>query len=163
MKIYLLSFFLLSVTAHPLHVSVTEVDFDEKEKELEITMRIFVDDLEETLRNFHKQPELDLLGQPEKMTDQLMAPYLAARFQISVDGKLKKFNYLGHERDGEAMVFYVQVSDVRKLKEVSVRNEVITETHEDQSNLVHVTVAGKVKSLRLMRNTPSGTLSFDGK
>jgi hypothetical protein len=29
---------------HPIHVSVTEIEFDEKAKSLEIMMRVFIDD-----------------------------------------------------------------------------------------------------------------------
>ena len=35
---------------HPLHVSVTEIEMDDKDKRLEIMMRVFMDDLEVTLR-----------------------------------------------------------------------------------------------------------------
>jgi hypothetical protein len=40
-------------------------------------------------------------------------------------------------------------------------NSVIQETHADQSNLVHVTYLGTIKSLRLTRERPNGTLEFD--
>jgi len=34
-------------------------------------------------------------------------------------------------------------------------------THDDQSNLVHVYVGENVKSLRLTRDTPAQSLTFD--
>ena len=39
---------------HPIHVSVTEIEMDEKDKRLEIMMRVFTDDLELTLRASHE-------------------------------------------------------------------------------------------------------------
>ena len=36
---------------HPIHVSVTEIEYDEKDRALEIMMRVFVDDLELTQGN----------------------------------------------------------------------------------------------------------------
>lgn len=147
-------------SAHPIHVSVTEITWDEKERELEIIARIFVDDLETSIRNANDQPELKLLG---PSTDQLAWKYLESRFRISLDGRMQKVKYLGHEIDGDAILCYIQVSNVKKWNEIEVMNSMITELYDDQSNLVHVTVNEKVKSLRLMRDNPSGKLTFDTK
>ena len=147
---------------HPIHVSVTEIEFDEKDRALEIMMRAFIDDLELTLRNNLRQPELDILEPKNGMTiDQMMADYLKDHFKISLDNKPQKTNYLGHEREGDAFIFYIEVSNVKKFKTIQILNDIITETHDDQSNLVHVTVRDKVRSLRLTRNTPMDKLSFD--
>lgn len=148
--------------AHPIHISVTEIEFDEKEKELEIVMRIFADDLEASIRMDRNEPELDLLHPPKDVTtDELAKEYIVKRFQVALDGKQQKLKYLGSEVDGDALVFYIQVVQVKSWKSITVTNNVILETYDDQSNIVHVTVKGKTKSLRLMRNNPIGTLTFD--
>lgn len=147
---------------HPIHVSVTEIEFDEKDKALEIMMRVFIDDLELTMREKLNQPELDILEPKNGQTiDQMVSTYLKDHFKITLDNKPQKVGYLGHERDGEAFVFYIEVSNVKKWKTIQILNDIITETHEDQSNLVHVTARGTVRSLRLTRNTPSDKLTFD--
>lgn len=151
----------LVAALHPLHVSVTDIAYDEKDKALEIMMRVFMDDLELTMRNRHQKPALDILNPKELTLDQMMDDYLKEKLIIALDGKRQEINYLGHERDGEAFVFYVEVSPVKKWKQIQVQNTIVTETYEDQSNLVHVTVRGKIRSLRLTKNNPSGKLSFD--
>jgi hypothetical protein len=159
LQLITLTFFL-----HPMHVSVTEIQLDEKDKELEIMMRVFIDDLELTLRNKLNQPEMDILELKNGMTvDQLAGDYLKDHFKVSLDNKPQKTAYLGHEREGEAFIFYVQVSNVKKFKTIQIFNDIITELHEDQSNLVHVTVKDKVRSLRLTRDTPTDKLTFDTK
>jgi hypothetical protein len=159
LQLITLTFFL-----HPMHVSVTEIQLDEKDKELEIMMRVFIDDLELTLRNKLNQPEMDILELKNGMTvDQLAGDYLKDHFKVSLDNKPQKTVYLGHEREGEAFIFYVQVSNVKKFKTIQIFNDIITELHEDQSNLVHVTVKDKVRSLRLTRDTPTDKLTFDTK
>ncbi|HTG56805.1 MAG TPA: DUF6702 family protein [Niabella sp.] len=148
---------------HPLHVSVTEIEYDEKDKALEIMMRVFIDDLELTMRNRLNQPELDIT-EPKGITlDQMMTPYLAEHFKVMLDNKAQKIKYLGHEKEGEAFIFFIEVENVKKWKAIQVMNNIIMETHEDQSNLVHVTVRGKVKSLRLTKSTPADVLTFDAK
>jgi len=148
---------------HPMHVSVTEIEMDEKEKRLEIMMRVFIDDLELTLRRNFKQPELDVLEPKGQSLDQLMQNYLKTRFQISLDGKAQVIKYLGHERDHEAFIFYVEVDKVKKWKSIQVQNSIITEVYDDQSNLVHVTLAETVRSLRLTRAKPTDIITFETK
>jgi hypothetical protein len=156
---------LCGASIHPVHVSVTEISFDEKEKELEIISRIFWDDLEKSIRTEKKQSELNLLEPGTSITtDQLVGEYLQKRFKITLDGKApQKIKYLGHEVENEAILCYVQVANVKKFETIEIYNSVLTELYEDQSNLVHVTRKGTVKSLRLMQDNPSGKLTFDKK
>lgn len=146
---------------HPIHVSVTDIEYDEKDKALEIIMRVFIDDLEMTMRKRNHQPELDILNPVGTTLDELMTGYVSDQISIALDKKSQKLNYLGHERDGEAFVFYMEVRNVKKWKEIQVRNTILIETHQDQSNLVHVTVRGKIKSMRLVKSNPVDKLSFD--
>src|SRR5690349_21350246 len=89
---------ILCVGAHPIHVSVTEIAFDEKEKELEVVTRIFLDDLETSIRESKKQPELNLMKPGAgATTDQLVSAYLLPRFKILLKGKQQNIKYLGHE------------------------------------------------------------------
>jgi len=148
---------------HPLHVSVTEIEHDEKDKALEIMMRVFIDDTELTMRDRYKQPELDILN-PKTMTiDQMMGPYVADHFKISLDAKAQKVKYLGHEKDGDVFILYLEVENVKKWKTIQITNDVFMETHDDQSNLVHVTVKGVVRSMRLTKSTPIDKLTFETK
>jgi hypothetical protein len=163
--IKVLSFLSLALVSfaqpHPLHVSVTEINYDEKDRALEIMVRIFVDDLETTLRKRENLPELDILNPKGKTLDQMMRAYLEHSLAVSLDGKRQALNYLGAERDGEAFIFYVEIPKVRKWRKVSVFNSILTEVFDDQSNLVHVSSSSAVKSLRLNKGNPSGELSFE--
>ena len=156
--LYCLGFLLF---LHPLHVSVTEIEMDEKDKRLEVMMRVFTDDLELTVRQKLGKPELELLSLSENARDEIVRAYLKDRFKISLDGKPQKVNYLGHEQEDLALIFYIEVPNVKKWKTIQIQNEVIMETHSDQSNLVHVTVRETVRSLRLTKNNPVDKLTFD--
>ncbi|HYF69773.1 MAG TPA: DUF6702 family protein [Ohtaekwangia sp.] len=146
---------------HPIHVSVTDIEFDEKDKALEIMMRVFTDDLETTMRKHENKPDLDILNPKGTTLDKLMADYMRSNFEVTLDGKVQKLNYLGNERDGDVFVFYIEVSNIKKWNQINVLNTILMETFDDQSNLVHVTVRGKIKSMRLTENNPSDKLSFD--
>ncbi len=160
MYLWSVLFFLL----HPVHVSVSEISYSEKDKALQITSRIFIDDLELSIRNKRKEPELDILDPKNGLTtDQLVSDYLKDHFKIKLDGKLQKMKLLGHEAEDAALVCYIEIENVKKVKTIEVFNDVITETHSDQSNLVHVTYKGPIRSVRLMRDKPVEIFMFDGK
>ena len=53
---------------HPIHVSVTEVEYNEKSKSLQIISRIFIDDLELSVQRQMKQESLDLIEPKNGMT-----------------------------------------------------------------------------------------------
>lgn len=147
---------------HPLHVSVTEIKVDSKDKELEITARFFIDDLEEAIRQERKQASLDVLNPGEGLTtDLLVSSYLAKHLYIKVDGKVVLIKYLGYEIDGDALIVYAYSPNVKKLKSIVVYHSTITELYDDQSNLVHVTLGEKTRSLRLMRGSPEGSIVFN--
>jgi hypothetical protein len=154
--------FSLVVGMHPIHVSLTEVNYNTRARAVQITVRIFTDDLEMSIRKQTQQPELDILQPPTgTTTDQLVSGYLMQKFAVKVDGKLRKTTYLGHEVEGQMVVCYVEIEDVKKpYKKVEVKNTVVMETHADQNNLVNVNLGDRIKSLRLTAEAPEGAVQF---
>lgn len=153
-------FFLL----HPIHISVTEINYSEKDKALQITSRIFIDDLELSIRAQRNEPELDLIEPKNGLTtEKLVNEYVAKHISIKLDGKLQKLNFLGMEREDPALICYIEIENIKKFKTIEVRNDIIMEIHDDQSSIVHVTYKGPVKSMRLVRSNPVGTITFTDK
>lgn len=154
----------LLLWVHPIHISVTEINYNEKSKSLQITSRIFVDELELGIRAQRKEPELDILTPKNGLTtEQLVKNYMAAHFKIKIDGKVAKLNFLGYEKEDISIISYIEIENIKKLKTIEVFNDVITEIHDDQSNLVHVTYKAPVKSARLTRETNSELFTFSSK
>jgi hypothetical protein len=155
---------LAKVGMHPIHISVTEINYNEKSKSLQITNRVFTDELELGVRAQRKEAELDLLEPKNGITTkQLVQDYLTTHIKIKIDGKPVKLNFLGFEREDISIVSYIEIENVKKLKTIEVFNDIITEIHDDQSNLVHVTYKSPVKSTRLTRDNTTETFTFDPK
>lgn len=150
-------------TVHPIHISVTEINYSEKDKSLQATMRMFIDDTELSVRGLKKNPDLDILEPKGASTQQLVEEYVRLHFKVWVDGKPMKMNFLAVEKEDLSFLCYIEVPNVKKAKTVRVQNDCIMETHEDQSNLVHITYQAPVKSARLTRNKPDETFTFTKK
>ena len=153
--------FSLALWFHPIHLSITEIEHNEKSKALQMTMRIFIDDLELSIRKKTNNEELDLLEPGAgKTTDNLVKEYLNETVKLKVDKKAVKLNYIGHEIEGPAIICYVEIENIKKFSTIEVTNRVILETHDDQSNLVNVNYHDKVKSVRLTNEQPTASVTF---
>jgi hypothetical protein len=154
----------MSDGVHPIHISVTEINYNEKSKSLQITSRFFVDEMELGIRAQRKEPELDILGPKNGVTTrQLITNYLNVHFKIKIDGKPARINFLGYEKEDISFVSYLEIENVKKLKTIEVFNDIITEIHDDQSNLVHVIYKEPVKSVRLTHENTSEVFTFSTK
>jgi hypothetical protein len=149
---------------HPIHISVTEITYSEKDKALQITSRFFIDDVELSIRSQRKEAELDILEPKNGLTtQQLVINYLTEHFKIKLDGKWCKLTFLAVEREDISLIAYIEIEGVKKIKTLEVFNDIIMSTHEDQSNLVHVTFKSPVKSARLTSSSPSQKFEFEKK
>lgn len=154
--------FAITLWLHPLHVSVTEIEYNEKVKALQIISRIFIDDLETSIRANIQKPELDLMNPSGGLsTKELVSNYLRDHLKVKLDGAPQSMTLLGFEEENFALVCYIEIENVKNFKTIDVTNTVITETYDDQSNLVHVTYKGPIKSTRLMRDKPTDRFTFE--
>jgi hypothetical protein len=146
---------------HPFHVSVCDVEYDTESRALQITHHIFLDDLEEALKKKFDS-KFDITNpQNEQERDRYVETYIMEHFAVVVNGKPQEGNYLGHELEEGAMYCYIEIEGVKKLKSLLVKNTLLTDTFDDQVNLVHVKVDGKIKSLKLDKKNFSGQLDYD--
>ena len=145
---------------HPFYVSVTELHENTKEKILEVTCRIFTDDFEKELRNKFNT-HVDLLNDADKTNmGKLINSYIREHLKISVDGKLCTLEYIGFEKDEEAVDCYFQVSDVVIQKSVSVTNNILYDYKREEINIVHVTAKGIRKSTQLVNPEEKASFEF---
>ena len=149
------------MSLHAFHVAVTEIEYDGKSSQLEITHRIFIDDLEVALTEWSSE-KIDILNpsDPAKLNE-LIGKYLSEKTSYILNEKEVEVKYLGSEREEAVMYCYQFVSDVKKVKSLKVSNTVLMETFDDQTNIVHVANNETNMSLKLSKNKNSGEVSFD--
>ena len=155
--IMLMALPLLMAFAHPIHVSVCDIEYDKANQALEVVQRIFVDDLEKAVRLHSGKQSLDIGLEDAKVHIQA---YIVDKLHIRVNGKAVSYAYLGHEIEGEALYAYIEIEKVKKLSELEVTSEILTAMYDDQVNLVHVKVDGALRSLKLTSSSSSESLSY---
>jgi hypothetical protein len=157
--LYITLFHLLSLL-HPFYVSVTEVRHNEKSRVLEVSTRIFYDDLEEALAA-SSRTKVDILKPTDREEiNRLLGAYLQQHLQVSVDGKPVTLRFLGYEIDNDAAWCYLEGPEVRQVKQLDIRNEVLFAERRSQTNMLHVIVGGKRKSTKLDNPVSKASFSF---
>lgn len=146
--------------AHPLHVSVTEINHNTSEKTLEISCKLFTDDFEKVLGMNYKT-RVDLINPPDRPAmEKLVNQFVQGHLKIEVDGKPVQFHYLGYEKDNDAIYSYFQADEVPAPKKIDITNSLMHELYSDQINLMHVIVGGKRKSTKLDYPEKEAEISF---
>lgn len=160
----ILSVFLVSLSSftalHKFYVSVTQIEYKEEEKSLQIISRIFVDDIEEVLRKRYDETIELVSNEQEERVDQYLTTYLKQKLSIIVNGEEVFFNFIGKEYDNDLVLCYLEVENVESLKTIVVSNQVLMDFFDDQQNIIHVKKQKKRKSLILEKEKDQGMLKF---
>lgn len=138
------------VEKHPLHVSTTEVNFNAKDKTLEVSCRIFSDDFESVLVKLYKQ-KTDLTNPAIKAAmDALVKKYILSHLQLKANGKAVAMNYIGFEIDHEATNIYFEVEKIVSVKSVEVNDTILYDMFDDQMSIVHIVKGSTRKSTQIL-------------
>lgn len=145
--------------AHKFYVSVTEIEYNEKAKSLQIISRVFIDDFEDLLK---KRYDLNIqLGEKETAgVDSYINKYLAQKFQVEVNSKPVNIKFLGKEYENDMVILYLEVVDVNNFQTIQVKNTVLMDLYEEQKNLIHVEYGKEIKSLILTSGNEVKKLKF---
>ncbi len=142
----------LSAGHHPFYVTVTEIEYSSKNKELGLSLKTFPDDLEETIR-IYSGKKIDLSSKNNPQINQLISTYLQQHLTIEINNNKKQLNYLGYEIDKEAVWVYFNIPKINNIKELKVVSDVMYEYKPEQTNIVHININGSSKSYKL--NAPN--------
>lgn len=154
---------LLAFTAaHKFYVSVTNVSYAEKEDALQITTRIFIDDLEAVLLERYGIKGSLATENESKQADEYLEKYLRKKFQIEIDGEQNTYDIIGRKYDDDVCVFYLELPKIglAALKTIQIENEVLTDLYDEQQNVVHFKINGKKKSFVLLKSDTKGMLKL---
>lgn len=146
---------------HPFHVTVTELIYKEDQKSVQVMHKIFIDDFEQTLNKAYGV-NLDILAMDNtEGIDSLVSDYLSKKFKVQINGKDQELVYLGSELEDNVLWCYQEIYKVRRPKIFTITNEVMFEEFDDQSNLVHTTLNGELKTVRLQVGEGTESVNFD--
>jgi hypothetical protein len=149
---------LSSFGIHKFYVSIYQINYSTEKKMLQITSRLFVDDVNAVL--FKKYGKKTFLGEKNESQEDvnLMKKYILDNFSLKVNRQLKPINFLSKELEGNVIICYYNIKDIPKIKTLEVKNSALIELNSEQQNIIQSTIYGEKQSLLLTEGTLSGML-----
>jgi len=120
--------------AHRYHTSLTRMDYNAKEKLVEVSIQLFAHDLVPVLEKYAKK-RIDLEKTPD--VDKFIFDYLNQNFILKdKNGEAKKLVWVGKELNVDKAFVYIEIPAEESLEGFSLQNTVFFESFSEQTNLV---------------------------
>jgi hypothetical protein len=149
--------------AHPIHTSIAEADYNAKTQQLEVALRVFVDDFEAALSS-HTKRRISLEKTPPAEFDAIARAYLAEKFTVrSRAGVLVAPKWVGREiKPGEnELWFYFELPLPDGVEGVRLHHRALAEQFSNQINSVRVRDAdGRKATLVFLPSHREKTVRF---
>ena len=125
---------------------------------LQITSRIFSDDLNEVLKKkFNTTTHIGEAGESEDDIA-LMKKYIQDNFTIKINGQPKQITYLSKELEGNVVICYYRIKDISKIKTIEIQNTALLDLNDEQQNIIQTNIYGNKQSLLLTSENVKGLL-----
>lgn len=146
--IALLFISLSAFTFHKFYMGIFQVNYASEKKMIQITSRIFVDDLRKGIeKKYNKKTSLGSDKETDADVD-LLKKYLSENFIIKVNGQTKPIVFLFKELEADdVLVCYSRITAVEKFKTLEIFNSILVDWNPEQQNITHVSAFGGKKSI----------------
>ena len=160
-NILLIPLFLLAMM-HPLHFSVTNIDYNKENKSFDISLKIFTNDLENAInKNYEKK--INLKEDKSDETNTLINKYIKSNFSIIIDGKKmdkKKFVFKDVKSNENSTWIYYEYIKIKKIKTVSIQNSILMDIFNDQTNLIVFKYLDYQKGFELQNKNEKAVVNY---
>lgn len=159
-----LTFFLFALlsfgfSGHPIYISVLEGEYKAEGQRLELSLKVFADDLELALSKEQNQTIEVATNREPKDLDSYIQEYLAKHLLLrSEKGEELSWKYIGREyerKDFFVIWLYVLVEQVpRNTTALSIRYSLLMDHIPGQHNILTLNSAKGKKRFSLWKNKP---------
>jgi hypothetical protein len=133
LKTIILSFFVL---AHPVHVSMMSVEYSEKADVFNVFLKLYSDDFILDYKLYAGDTASINLVENRENAQTLIVKYLNEKIQILAEGKKLNGKLVNFDiSDGELRIEMI-FNNEKKSKTYLVKNLIMTDLYNDQSNLL---------------------------
>ncbi|MFN0110872.1 MAG: DUF6702 family protein [Blastocatellia bacterium] len=141
--------------SHKVHVSVAQLEFNQKSQSVEIVVRVYADDLATAVSQHAKRPvKIDpaTAGKDKQIGETILA-YLRNNLELKTKtGVPVKLNWVGLEWQVDMFWLYVEgkipppsakAAKTDSLNGTQLRNRILCDLYEDQVNIVNTKIYNK--------------------
>ncbi|QNL22482.1 hypothetical protein HZR84_11195 [Hyphobacterium sp. CCMP332] len=146
---------------HPFYVSIIHVNHNLKTNCLELTFKIFTDDLETGIK-YDSGKILNLYHSSNtKKADSIISDYLKSHFRINISDVPSNLNLVGIETAFDVTEVYFTIDSVKpNIDSIEINCDLLVEEIPEQSNIIHYQIRDKTKSLILNKKNTNGIIKI---
>jgi hypothetical protein len=136
-----LSAFLPLTLSHDMHVSMCELRFVEETSTFQVSIKVFIDDLEVAMKKEGLPPLYLGIPKENELAEEQIASYLNKYFTIDIDGKKWQAKFIGKElsEDYLAVWCYLEYSgEINKAQLCTLTNRILLDIYDDQRNIMDI-------------------------
>ena len=127
---------------HKFYLSNTSIEFNAQTRAIEITSKIFTDDLEHAIEaQFYRYHSL-YPQSPEVF--ELVKKYIGEKLSLQAGGRNVVLNFIGYSVDNDMTTLFIE-GNYFDPNQVVVGNTILLELFSDQQNIVEVRWNGQSK------------------
>jgi hypothetical protein len=151
----IISFLLFSGYSHPVHISVTNIEYDANNEKFIIAFKVFSDDLESVI---NKKYKINLnLGKENELTNSsdYLTQYMQEHFRFYINTKKnlsEDLIFVKKEMNFEATWIYYELKFNGVVKKSIIRNSMLDDLYPDQKNLVMFNYKDVNKGFQFRKN-----------
>ncbi len=131
---------MIDVDEHKFYVSKCMIEYNQSEKALQVSLHVFVDDLENALEE--RGATNLLIGTPDENegADEHILSYFKEKFTIHANGLEVPFDFIGKELsdDYSGLWCYLEIPEIDFLSNLKITSAILTELFDEQQNIVTV-------------------------
>jgi len=165
--LFLLGFCPALLHAHEFYISITTIHHQEATEKLSIRVKIFVNDLEESI--FQEQGiRLGLWKNvPIENAQAYVADYVCSRLSISINGTPIPLQFQQQRVESaevvedHVIVCQLATDKVPDINQIKVYNTLLTETFDAQTNIVNIRANDSRKTINLDKRLPEDEIIYD--
>jgi len=140
---------LFAFTSHKYYLSLTKIDYIKESKSVQITLRVFIDDLEEALNKKHtKSFKLDT-NKELKNSEDYISTYIYNYLKIKLNNKPSSYKYLGKKYETDVVYLFAEIENISSINSIEVQNRILMDNFSEQQNIIKLNINDKKKSFIL--------------
>ena len=125
---------------HDLHLSKTDINYNSQNQAIEISLHLFIDDLELALEAYGQRSLLICTEKESSSAETYIAQYIEDHLKMRVDNQEHQIEFIGKEASDDLMGVwcYFELTNIAPPKSINVSIDFFNELYDDQKNVLFI-------------------------
>lgn len=144
---------------HKFYVSTTIIELNAVTGTLEITVKLFTDDLEQALQINSTEPIRLGDEREHPKADEWTKEYVEKHFSVRFNSRDANWSYIGKEVEFDLTYVYFEIAPIPEFNVLDIKNELLFDQFEEQVNIIHLRFPSWRQTIMFDKQRPEITIN----